>query len=341
MSIAKHKRKPCPQCGKPNALTTPDALRCIECYHARGTSAPIPPLATNPLREGLASFEQAWEQWQREIGMAKDRYVRPPMSCGVTEKILVIPDVHAPFHEPQMLAEVIRAEADADRVVCIWDISDAYALSRFVKYEWMPFRTEWAEVTLVMEALASAFPKVEIIVGNHDSRLEKQLRTHLTQDMVDAIAFMTGGTLCPLTALAKRYPNVTIAKHETPSGHIIDWFTTVGDAWFGHPEKFSKMPGSALRTVEDWILDNEVPMGLDRYRLIVLGHTHQLGMFPWRSHQLLVECGCLCKTQGYMTSPRIGGRPQKRGYITLTQTNGVTDLNSVKMRWLDVENQAA
>lgn len=346
MTIAKHLRPSCPDCGAEHALASKSAKRCRPCWkkHVEAPQMPDqPPPPTSPSVEPLMSFEAAWQQWQREIGMAKDRYVVPPNRSHATtrEKILVIPDVHAPFHEPQMLAEMIRAEADADRVVCIGDISDAYALSRFVKYEWMPFRTEWAEVTLVVEALASAFPKVEIIIGNHDARLEKQLRTHLTQDMVDAIAFMTGGTLCPLTALAKRYPNVSVARHETPSGHTLDWMTTVGDAWFGHPEKFSRVPGSALRSVEDWILDNEVPMGLDRYRLIVLGHTHQLGMFPWRSHQLLVECGCLCKTQGYMASPRIGGRPQKRGYITFYQTHGVTDLNSVKMRWLDVETPAA
>ena len=53
-------------------------------------------------------------------------------------------------------------------------------------------------------------------------------------------------------------------------------FTTIGDAWLGHPEKFSKTPGSALRSVEDWLLDNEVTLGLDRYRLIVLGPTPHL-----------------------------------------------------------------
>jgi hypothetical protein len=176
------------------------------------------------------------------------------------------------------------------------------------------------------------------VIGNHDERLEKRLRQHLTDDMIEAVQYMTGGTLCPLTALVKEYENISIARHEVPnSKHTIDWFTTIGDAWLGHPSRFSKVPGAALRSVEDWLLDNEVTLGMDRYRLIVLGHTHQLGLIPWRSNSMLVECGCVCSVQSYQLSPRLGGRPQKRGYVFFEQVDGVTDLNSVGMHWYDVE----
>jgi predicted phosphodiesterase len=327
----------CARC-QTNRVKDRSAKMCGACRYQVDPIAP-PPSPVEP----LASFEDAWKQWQRAIGMAKDRYIVPSRRSKATtkRKILVLPDIHAPFHAKELLARTIEENPDVDEVFCIGDVCDSYALSRFTKYDWMPWRDEWAQVTLVMQAIASAFPKVTIVVGNHDARLEKQLRTHLSQDMVEAIQYMTGGTLCPLTALARRYPNVTIARHITPSGHAVDWCTTVGDAWLGHPEKFSRTPGAALRGVEEWLADNELQMGFDRYRLIVLGHTHQLSVFPWRAQQLLVECGCLCATQGYMTSPRIGGRPQRRGYITFTQVNGKTDLNSVRMRWFDAELQVA
>lgn len=299
---------------------------------------PHQPEAPDPLREPLHSFEEAWAQWRKAIGMARDRYAGPPREAAtLTKKILVVPDLHAPFHEPEMFAAMLDDEADADHVICIGDLGDAYALSRFTKYERMPYRDEWASVTLVMQELAARFPHVTIVIGNHDARLEKQIRERLTEDMVDAIAFITGGVLCPITALAKRYPNVTIARHETPGGHHIDWFTTIGDAWLGHPEKYSRVPGSALRFTEEWIADNEQALGMDQYRLIVMGHTHAYAQIPWRANKLLVETGCLCKNQGYMTAPRIGGRPQRRGYLTFSQHDGVTDLNSVRFRWMDVE----
>lgn len=304
----------------------------------RPTVAPLP----EPKEPLTLPFEEAWANWMRAIGMAKDRYTKPPERGGSdTQKILVIPDLHAPFHEAEMFAAMLEQEADADHVICIGDLGDAYALSRFMKYERMPYREEWAAVNLCMQEMASRFPTVEIVIGNHDARLEKQLRTHLTEDMVDAVQLLTGGTLCPITAMSRRYQNVTIARHMTPSGRSVDWFTTCGDAWLGHPEKYSRVAGSALRFTEEWIADNEVALGMDRYRLIVMGHTHAAAILPYRADKLLAECGCLCQQQGYMLSPRIGGRPQRRGYLTFEQANGRTDLNSVRFHWFDVADRAA
>ena len=296
---------------------------------------PLIDLMLNPDgKEPIGSFDEAWDLWKRCIGMTEDRYEGAPEKVGGKQRILVIPDLHVPFHEPRMLAEMLVVlNGEIDKAICIGDIGDAYSLSRFTKYEPLPYREEWAAVNVVMQALSETFPEVEIVLGNHDVRLERQLRDRVSEDMVEAIRFMTGGILCPITAMAKRYPNVSIAKHTTPDGHTIDWFTTCGDAWLGHPEKFSRVPGSALRSVEEWIADNELTLGLDRFSLIVMGHTHQFSMIPWRAHQLMVEVGCLCRQQSYMMSPRIGGRPQRRGYLTFEQTNGITDLNSVKFYW--------
>ena len=156
--------------------------------------------------------------------------------------------------------------------------------------------------------------------------------------MVEAITTITGGTLCPITALSKRFPNVEVAKHQVPNtDHTVDWLHVEGDALLAHPEKYSRVPSGALRFFQEWADDNSSAMGLNDIRLVVMGHTHSLGVFPWRSAKLLVECGCLCRTQTYMTGARIGGRPQRRAYIWFEQIDGVTDLNSVGWRWFDVE----
>jgi predicted phosphodiesterase len=299
----------------------------------------------NNIKEPLASFEEAWAQWQKCVGMMRDRYRGPKTGQkgpkGQTvQKILVVPDLHAPFHEQEMFAEMLEREKDADKVICIGDLSDSYALSTYTHYRSVSFSEEWASVTLAMQTLSERFPTVEVVIGNHDARLEKRLRERLTGDMVDAVKYLSGGILCPITALARRYTNVTIAKHYV-GDDSIDWFATCGDAWLGHPEKYSRSPGAALRSVEDWLSDHEYDLNLGRYRLIVLGHTHQQGAFPWRGRQLLVECGCLCQVQGYMLKPKIGGRPQMRGYVTFEQTEGVTDLNSVKVYNFDFAQQGA
>jgi predicted phosphodiesterase len=305
------------------------------------TAKPLPPV--DPMvREPLASFEDAWSQWERTIGLMRDRYAGPAKARKVNgrQKILVIPDLHAPFHNVEMFATMIARETDVDRAICIGDISDSYALSTFTQYRSVGFSEEWASVTATLQAMSEAFPSVELVIGNHDARLEKRLRERLTLDMVEAVKFMTGGLLCPVTALARRFSNVTVAKHIVPNGDSIDWFTTCGDAWLGHPEKYSRTPGAALRAVEDWLADHEDDLGLGRFRLIVMGHTHTWAQLPWRGRQMLIETGCLCETQGYMLKPKIGGRPQIQGYVTFEQVNGRTDLNSVRFHWLGAEAAA-
>lgn len=338
------KENHCVDCGAHIGI---HAKRCRVCYYKKqGAQGKIASRAFNDgkvsaashVTESLASYEEAEKQWDRSIGRMKARQKSIPKKPKGRERVVVVPDIHAPFHEPDMLAHICEIEGPkCAKAVAVGDISDSYAFSTFTQYERVSFSEEWASVTQVIDALSRSFHEVEIVIGNHDARLEKRLRERLTSDMVDAIRYMTGGLLCPLTALAKQYPNVTIARHETPSGHQIDWFTTDGDVWIGHPEKFSTIPGGALRKLEDWLLDNEISLGLETYKLIVMGHTHQLSKIPWRGNQLLVECGCLCKTQGYQTRPRIGGRPQKRGYVWYEKDDGKVDLNSVGMHWFDVE----
>ncbi len=314
------------------------AGRHREAKNTPPRSAPVDPM----VREPLASFEEAWSQWGKTIGLMRERYKGPPKHTKRTDrtKILVIPDLHAPFHNVEMFAAMIAREKDIDKAICIGDLSDSYSLSTFTHYRSVGFSEEWAAVTAALQAMSEAFPSVELVIGNHDARLEKRLRERLTIDMVEAVKFMTGGILCPVTALAKRFPNVTVARHVVPSGDTIDWFTSYGDAWLGHPERYSILPGAALRKVEEWLADHEVDLGMQRYRLICLGHTHTYSQFLWRSGQMLIEVGCLAQTQGYMLKPKIGGRPQRIGYVTFEQVNGRTDLNSVKFHYLGEEAAA-
>ena len=326
-------------CGKPKSHT---AKVCMHCYKKRGTTPEMKEAIKKLVRQPLTSFEEAWALWQKTIGMCKNRYRGPAKSVPKKDRtrVLVIPDLHVPFEEPEMVAAMIAKEAEqTDVAIQIGDISDSYSLSRFAKYEPVSFAHEWAKVTLMMQTLSESFPIVKIIVGNHDARLRKALASQLTPDMLDAVTTMTGGTLCPVTALAKKFPNIEIASHEIPnSDHQVDWLMTYGDCLLAHPEKFSRVPGTAIRAFEEWVVDNANAMGIDGIRLFIMGHTHALSFFPFRAGSLLVECGCLCRIQGYMTSARIGGRPQRRGYVTFQQVKGVTDLNSVKIHWLDVED---
>lgn len=299
------------------------------------------------IRPPLAkTFEEAWRVWQNQIGMMRERFKNPPKAkVKKRRRVVIIPDLHVPHHEPQMLQYILTKERQADVVVLAGDLIDSYAVSHFVTYERVTPEYEWAQATLVVGAIAETWPDIRVIIGNHDKRLDRQLRTRLNLDMIEAITMMTGGVICPVTALTKRFKNITVAKHDIPNtNYTLDWLTSVGDCLVAHPEAFSRIPSNAVRKFEEWVSDNRIHFGLDRYRLIMMGHTHQLSAFPWRgSGQLLMEVGCLCKPMAYQTEPRIAGRPQVRAYVYLEQDqqrdkSWVTDLNSVGWHCFDFEN---
>lgn len=287
------------------------------------------------------SYESQWIAWQRAIGQARERYAGPskrPVSIG-RQKILIASDFHAPFHHAEYVAAMFERERDADLLIVGGDLQDFYSVSRFTKYEDVPFEEEMAAVTLLLEQMSERFPKVLIVEGNHDKpRFEKQLRDRVSEEMVKVISYLAGGNLSVIAAAAKRYPNIEIVRNKVDKRFEVGWYAQVNDLIVSHMEKFSRVPGSTLRGVEEWFADFENIIGLEKgWRVIVQAHTHAMGWFPYRSDKLLVESGCLCRTHGYQLTPRAGGRPQRQGYVTLTQNDGVTDFSSVRCHWLDAD----
>lgn len=285
-------------------------------------------------------FEREWATFLSEIGCAKDRYAGPakPKARVGRLRILVVPDLHAPFYDRKAVAAMLERERDIDICVLMGDIGDSYSLSRFIKYQDVPYEEELASVTLLLQTFSERFPIVRIIQGNHDGpRLEKQLLERLSKDMVTAIRFMTGGVLDPIEALCKRFPNIEYVTPKTNEGHPMKWLTQIGDAVFAHAEIYSRVPTNAVRRLDDWLTDYEQVANLEDFRVVVQAHTHQLSWNPWKADRLLVECGALCQTAGYMISPKLGGRPQRIGWVVLEQVDGKTDINSLRPVWYGAE----
>lgn len=289
-------------------------------------------------------YESQWREWQTFVGQAKERYAGPskrPVSVG-RQKIVIASDFHAPFHHKEYVASMFEAERDADLLIVNGDLQDFYSISRFTKYENVTFEEEMAAVTLLLEQMSERFPRVLIVAGNHDQqRFEKQLRERVSEEMVKVITYLAGGNLSAIAAAASRYPNIELAKHRVDDKHSVGWFAQVNDLIVTHAEKFSITPGAAVRKINEWFTDQADTLHLKPWRVLAQAHTHQLGMFPFEANKLLLETGCLCATHGYQLAAKIGGRPQRRGYISLMQNDGVTDINSIRMRWFDVDAKVA
>jgi predicted phosphodiesterase len=287
--------------------------------------------------------DDCWAVLDDFIGRSRQRPVQQKRTPSKSEqRIVIASDFHAPFHDPWAVAELISRESKrTDTLIVNGDIQDFYAISRFTKYESVSVESELAAVDALLGQLSAAFPEVVLVGGNHDThRFEKQLRSMLSMEMIHVIEFLTGGNLSVLRVLAKRYPNVRFADVQVGRFHV-GWFWQLGDLITAHAEKYSRVPGAALRGIEEWFTDQHETLGLRPWRVLVQAHTHQLGMFPFKADRLLVEQGCMCSTHGYQLQARIMGRPQRLGYVTLAQTKGVTDVNSVRLVWLDADRKAA
>lgn len=287
--------------------------------------------------------DEAWELLDGWIGRKRIPFTPPQQWQAKKEQRFVIAgDFHAPFTDYEAVGEMIAKEsALTDTLIISGDLMDFYSISRFLKYERIPIEQEIAGADALLTQLASAFKDVLIVEGNHDTqRFEKQLRSFLSPEMMHCIELLTGGNLSIVQMLAKRHPNVRFAPQQ--AGHYtLGWLTQVGDLLVSHAEKFSSVPGSALRKIEEGMADFEQVYNLQPWRVLIQAHTHAYSMIPWHADKLLVEGGCCCLTHGYQLTARMGGRPQRIGYTTLTQHDGKTDLNSVKFHWLNADKRVA
>lgn len=307
--------------GITRGLTTRQALR---------PQKPAPEYARLP-----QSADECWDVLDRAIGRYRQTPKPPRYVAKKTRRIVVAGDFHAPFHHAEAVARMLADTAGYDQLIVNGDLQDFYSISRFTKHEQVSIERELAAVDGLLGQFSAHYGDVVIVDGNHDRpRFEKQLRTLLPIELIHVLEFLTQGNFSAIAVLARRYPNIRFAPIKV-GRHAIAWAAQEGDLIVSHAERSSRVPSGVLRVVDEWLTDQHEALGLQPWRVLVQAHTHQIGMFPWRADKLLVEGGCLCSVHGYQLDSKVFGRGQRLGYVTLTQVDGVTDLSSVRVHWLD------
>ena len=104
----------------------------------------------------------------------------PYILATSTKKILVLSDIHFPYHNVKALRAAIAygVKEGVDCIILNGDILDFYALSDFSKDPSKPkFRQEIKLGKWFLNELRMAFPKAQIYykIGNHEMRLERYL----------------------------------------------------------------------------------------------------------------------------------------------------------------------
>ncbi len=280
-----------------------------------------------PTTGGGESYDSAWVKFCEFIGTRRRReasVVSEPSSSRV--RYGVISDLHVPFHDEAAVVESIEhlRSNGVTRLIIAGDLCDCYSLSRFSQYESISIRSEFIATRVLLDYFARSFAKVTIMEGNHEARERKYLAGKLPPDLLDW--FLDASILKRLTT---DMPNVEIVTR-TVANTPMAWIAQVGrDCIVGHPEVSSRVPLKPVDTFRQWLNEWHETIGVDRPRLIIIGHTHQAGM-AWVGQTQLVENGCLCLSQGYALQPNLYPKPQRLACTIFEQVNGVTDANGVR-----------
>ena len=111
------------------------AKQCRECwvrrapYEGENQQARGQPVPDRTIRQPLATFEEAWRVWDAEIGLMRNRFKKPPKQKGKKRRrVVVLPDLHVPYHEPSFLQYICLKEKDADIACLAGDLVDCSIL---------------------------------------------------------------------------------------------------------------------------------------------------------------------------------------------------------------------
>lgn len=245
-----------------------------------------------------------------------------------TSKILVISDLHIPFHNRELLKKTVADNLDADLVIVAGDFTDCYSVSRFSKKFDIPLKEELTQAIAVMDWLSKTFPKVIVLEGNHTERIRKYFESRVGPELMFLVE-------CDfLNLISTGLDNVEIVNdyYEFANGNgsaEIGYFTLIGkDFVVGHFEKNSVIPMRGAHSAYMWLESWSHVFNIPKIRLFLQGHTHRLSKYPLNYGEPVIgETGALCKVQNYSIEPKARYSSHINGYWVVYQENGITDLN--------------
>jgi len=270
---------------------------------------------------------------QEALGLP-NRPVKAPgvsSSFGDYQKILVLSDLHVPFQCEDLLLGALQDHKDAHTVVILGDFMDMYSASRFARSRYIDPLDEMSQAAAILELLATRFPRVVVLEGNHDSRAQRWLQTNrpeiapLLLHPFEYLQYVWDGG-----GIRRRYANVEFPMLEVNNegrSVVARHLFRIGDALLGHFERSLKGPGRTVHGIAaDWLAQWEhVLFEPGSIRVLVQAHVHRLAKMQW-GRLTLFECGCIADIMQYvMSSPAY--HPPQMGYVVLYQRNGVTDVN--------------
>ena len=274
---------------------------------------------------------QMTKNYRRKTGILQGKY-----QSG-RERILVISDLHIPEHQEELILDIIRANKDVHKIFLNGDIIDCKAVSAWHD----------SEITILDHELITAHrllvkireitnAHIMLIKGNHEQRVN----THYARN-----AKALGSAVVETEILYKLMTGFTIKYEKSRQRIKYEAIENVfyadarsylyGDLLLNHPSTFSKNYMQTSQRIWEGKLKDKYPMA----RVVVVGHSHQLGMAFIEDDVLLMECGCTCEPARYADNDDRPYRVQQYGYVYLEMQNEVVDKETIKLVNLGNDNK--
>lgn len=242
-------------------------------------------------------------------------------------KILTISDLHIPMHNTDVIADALINHADADILVINGDYLDVYTPSKWPKEKEICLKHEYKIGLELLNMLANIFPKVILVSGNHEKRLESYFKDQINPTVRfliedDILDYLAKGMDIEqdedgFDKLYKKYDFDNVYY----DGGQLNWYCKVGQCVFVHPSYFSSIP---MRTA----LNAATTLGQkEDFQCLIMSHTHKLGKII-KNDVCVIEQGCCCVPLDYEANSRMGYAPQSFGYaVVYMDKDGNVDFN--------------
>jgi predicted phosphodiesterase len=267
------------------------------------------------------------QNYERRNGLLKGKY-----ETG-RDRILIISDLHIPDHKEGMILDIIKQNSKVNLIIMNGDILDCNAVSSWydehisiLDYEMKIAHDLLTKIRSITNA------KIVLVKGNHEQRVNK---------FYAANAKAMGTAVVETEILYKlangfiikdrKHPKIRTTYDAIPDVEYCDARSFLyGDLLCNHPSMFRKDNMKTVKVMWEEKLKNKYPEA----NVVVIGHTHQLGLIHYEDGRVLIEGGCTCEPAKYADQDDKPYKIQQYEYIYLEMKNKQVDINSIKMQYL-------
>lgn len=256
-----------------------------------------------------------------------------------TKKIIASGDLHG-YPDEILIDSIIKEQPDE-----IYFVGDIFDQAQFSAHngDYGEVAEEFScEVERVsncfQDILKSTRATITVSRGNHDDWLNKLLvalvpesARAFCQDPIDIVAARVwkdfpGRLKKTVTELNVKLPHKSFKLEKS-----LRYLEIVGDAYLSHLNFVASKPGEAALKLSNWLSEWVDVLGWPKPRLCIQLHVHNKS-YSWTrgGHLCLVEPGMAGWSEEYKISYQAKWRPGTIGACYFEQTDGVTDLDSVR-----------